>query len=375
MVTRRLPSALGTTARAHADQSSESAASKESKRIRDPAVLLRIVRCKLEPLDIENAMYTRFMRKLGITGNLNSRTGMNPRIVANRSRSIVEKRLVDGKKEFVKTLRAEQKCHIARGELEEMKKDLVDLTEYFGATYEDYMALLEETKILTKEIESTRYLLDKKMSPLLREEYIQTGAYNAFVAFHRQYLQHLDTSLCTMQVQNVEFRSLCKKLMRSVNDRKSIGVVNPISFMELQLLCEGGLAEVQKLTKQCSRRKMFLRKCQRNLTTAQDQLDVVLRDQTRFEGEIKQRTNRNISVIAEICRTNHQVLPIRKDNKRIRLTKATHLVPGVEDHVNTILRDKALSVELAVAQRKLHLSKLAFDQHRKLWNRAQRMMH
>ncbi|CAL8083723.1 unnamed protein product [Calicophoron daubneyi] len=353
----------------HSHSSISSGVFFEPENVEEPEALTIIIRRRISGLCLENDMYQRFLRKVGEVSRA-SHFQIPHRASRARILSALGRDKSMGRK--IKILKAEEKCTVARNEIEEYNKIFKQMRNDFLLVYCEYSASLEGMQTVANEIDQNRSILNRYVVSLLAHEDKQR-AHNAFMHFHRTYLRQLGNSLTNMHEENTFFRTNLKKIKRQLKGRESAASnPQPVDMVALELQCATALARFQQLSGVCSQKKERLRECNRGMKSLEDSLDCELKLHQKLEREIMQRGFMVDGVKTELVARRKSSIPDEFENQFLKSILSCGTTPKIQDFVNVLCFHNELSAKMKEAKRKLRIAKMSFARHKKIWNDAQR---
>ncbi|TGZ66639.1 hypothetical protein CRM22_005206 [Opisthorchis felineus] len=267
-------------------------------------------------------------------------------------------------------LSAERKCHIAKEEQLEFRKQFSCLREKSEALIDETQASLKRLHLLHDDISRQRKAFDKNVTVLVDDFAQRQMAVRAFVWFHQCYMKRMDICLHNMTLENRSLIELRKKLLRLVDGPSQMNTLTAIDVSEMKIRWQTALQEFKRLHFQCIQAKSIFCKCTRKLDMEMCKLKRVV----DASAEVSDRVNRRVRTSDKLsARMDDYQDDMRLDELQIRRLKnrmACFNVPKLDDLIVSMKENQKVHRQLATENRKMRLAKkLHLQQHAKLWRR------
>ncbi|TGZ61094.1 hypothetical protein CRM22_008176 [Opisthorchis felineus] len=209
----------------------------------DEAIEERIIstRAKLNGCLLENAIYELFCDQ--IIGETLEHCPIQSTFGRIRKSTKTKGRII--------TLNMKQKCAVAKYALEERTKDLNLLRKEHEFTAEQYEVFLKAQLERNKECAKMRSSFDRlvvQQTKHLPEVSLELTGLSKFCRFHKFYLNHLDTQLSNMRIENVNSKNEFRRIKKSLRELEEPGrVIHSVEHEQLKIRCRSALQELQRL--------------------------------------------------------------------------------------------------------------------------------
>ncbi|TGZ66640.1 hypothetical protein CRM22_005206 [Opisthorchis felineus] len=326
-------------------------------------------------LTLENGMFQRYIDRVGLSNFVFSARSSGTSV--SSSVRAMSKMLCHwseapafGAAGKVVRLSAERKCHIAKEEQLEFRKQFSCLREKSEALIDETQASLKRLHLLHDDISRQRKAFDKNVTVLVDDFAQRQMAVRAFVWFHQCYMKRMDICLHNMTLENRSLIELRKKLLRLVDGPSQMNTLTAIDVSEMKIRWQTALQEFKRLHFQCIQAKSIFCKCTRKLDMEMCKLKRVV----DASAEVSDRVNRRVRTSDKLsARMDDYQDDMRLDELQIRRLKnrmACFNVPKLDDLIVSMKENQKVHRQLATENRKMRLAKkLHLQQHAKLWRR------
>ncbi|CAL8108074.1 unnamed protein product [Calicophoron daubneyi] len=211
-----------------------------------------------ERLLIENNMFERCAAKL-----LSEKTypATHPEAVElRRSGSIRTVRFSKATERFVR-LSPEQKCRLARDEVEDMRRGLSCLDREGRSVVGEFEACINVLANSTKSLNNNIAIFEAKVASRVRKHPNtpdwRDAAVHAFILNHKRYTRDLDMTIQTLRLANEELSKKYKKLVTIKNASRASVVEGP-EILEMRVKCDKAVETIRKKLRTCVMLKRLL---------------------------------------------------------------------------------------------------------------------
>ncbi|TGZ66641.1 hypothetical protein CRM22_005206 [Opisthorchis felineus] len=246
-------------------------------------------------LTLENGMFQRYIDRVGLSNFVFSARSSGTSV--SSSVRAMSKMLCHwseapafGAAGKVVRLSAERKCHIAKEEQLEFRKQFSCLREKSEALIDETQASLKRLHLLHDDISRQRKAFDKNVTVLVDDFAQRQMAVRAFVWFHQCYMKRMDICLHNMTLENRSLIELRKKLLRLVDGPSQMNTLTAIDVSEMKIRWQTALQEFKRLHFQCIQAKSIFCKCTRKLDMEMCKLKRVV----DASAEVSDRVNRRV---------------------------------------------------------------------------------
>lgn len=255
----------------------------------------------------------------------------------------------------------DQKVDIARGELEEIKKDAVETERNSVRMIDTLKALLEQTDVRIAEMKKEAY--EFKRDIVVGAENFRSGRTMAekVIRYMEEKLRQKDSLIEKLRLKNSSLKAQVKQMQSHLQQKQETGdVLHYIDFHQLQIENKQFAAKIEEKNGELLALKSTTANTVLMLTNLKQQLSAATKEVTSLKTQIKQRTE----LLAKL-HSNSAVASL-DSTKSLKLSAKLKVqaedqadMPSVMDYLNLKGREFDLSREVANWQRKLEIAEMA----------------
>ncbi|KAM7539263.1 hypothetical protein Aperf_G00000049450 [Anoplocephala perfoliata] len=309
----------------------------------------------VEEFEFENYMLDRYKKRLSIeTEDSDDRSGGSR---SSRSRS----RRKTGGIERTMRLSAEQKCTIAKAEIESLGQEITAFRKNAESILDDHQALSDEADLEIKQIDQFKFNYNKSVA----KQPFQTQ--NVPIAAEK------DTLVDKFRLNNSTLRSQRKKLLSEQRQKEEMGeVLHEVDFEQLKIENTQFLEIIDGKNRELVRLKSTAGRVTQKLNSLKRKLTQLSQDSAEIQTENKNREE-------QVTKTNIEIVQVTKEKQKIevqieRLKKllSDYRAPSVMDYIDSVREMRLLKRREKIQNRKYALAKSNLERHRRLWQHLQK---
>ncbi|XP_075993655.1 cilia- and flagella-associated protein 263 [Genypterus blacodes] len=261
--------------------------------------------------------------------------------------------------DHLQLLSLEQKCYVAKSEVEATQQDLDKLKQRRQRIHDHYKASMKEAEIRLQEIGKAKKEFERKVvKPLKEKKWEIKEPDNVFRYIEdKSKVTQLDMLRLKNQALMTEEKELRKKL-REMAEREK-----PMSQVEKEDMDQapGGddLEELQD--------KSF--KLRHNLRKYQKKLQILTRESEELSRDIAKKTQVLKNMEEIIQKTEEERLKAEALNQHLHQQLTDYRAPDTLDYMNLKVKHKKLQHSVIVLERKARIA-MNFGTHNRFWNKV-----
>uniref|UniRef100_A0A915EXE8 Cilia- and flagella-associated protein 263 n=1 Tax=Echinococcus canadensis TaxID=519352 RepID=A0A915EXE8_9CEST len=323
----------------------------------------------VEDLEFENFMLDRYIKRFNIKLDLHEDQVVPGVVRSSRNRSRIRNVVPDR----ALRLNPEQKCTIARAEIENFSQELITFKRNADATLDDYRALCDEAELELKQIEQLKYNYEKFTRKKSHQPQNLVITAEKITRFMEEVLRSQDTLVDKYRLNNSTLRFQRRKLLSQQKQKEEMGeVLNEVDFEQLKIenaqfleIIDGKNQELLRLkltagrvTQASNALKVFL---SRSLPLhLQRKLAQLNQDSIMLQNEIKNREEIVAKTTLETAQVIREKQKIEAQITHLNQLMEDYRVPPVMDYVNSVREIRLLKRKAKVQSRKLDIAKASF---------------
>ncbi|KAL5965391.1 hypothetical protein TSMEX_006862 [Taenia solium] len=320
----------------------------------------------VEDIEFENSMLDRYIRRFNIKLDLHDEQAQSGTIRSSRNRSRIRNVVTDR----ALRLNPEQKCTIAKAEIENFSQELITFKRNADATLDYYRALCDEAELELKQIEQLRYSYEKYVTKKSYQPLNLVLTAGKITRFMEEVLRTQDTLVDKYRLNNSTLRSHRRRLLSQQKQKEEMGeVLHEVDFEQLKIenaqfleIIDGRNQELLRLkltagrvTQISTALKVFFSP---NLPLClQRKLTQLSQESISLQNEIKNREEMAAKTTLETAQVIREKQKIEAQIAHLNKLMEDYRVPPVMEYVNSVREMQLLKRKAKIQSRKTDIAK------------------
>ncbi|EUB63216.1 Coiled-coil domain-containing protein [Echinococcus granulosus] len=311
----------------------------------------------VEDLEFENFMLDRYIKRFNIKLDLHEDQVASGVVRSSRNRSRIRNVVPDR----ALRLNPEQKCTIAKAEIENFSQELITFKRNADTTLDDYRALCDEAELELKQIEQLKYNYQKFTRKKSYQPQNLVITAEKITRFMEEVLRSQDTLVDKYRLNNSTLRFQRRKLLSQQKQKEEMGeVLHEVDFEQLKIENAQFLEIIDGKNQELLRLKLTAGRVTQASNALKRKLAQLNQDSIMLQNEIKNREEIVAKTTLETTKVIREKQKIEAQITHLNQLMEDYRVPPVMDYVNSVREIRLLKRKAKVQSRKLDIAKASF---------------
>ncbi|KAH9282246.1 Coiled-coil domain-containing protein [Echinococcus granulosus] len=308
----------------------------------------------VEDLEFENFMLDRYIKRFNIKLDLHEDQVASGVVRSSRNRSRIRNVVPDR----ALRLNPEQKCTIAKAEIENFSQELITFKRNADTTLDDYRALCDEAELELKQIEQLKYNYQKFTRKKSYQPQNLVITAEKITRFMEEVLRSQDTLVDKYRLNNSTLRFQRRKLLSQQKQKEEMGeVLHEVDFEQLKIENAQFLEIIDGKNQELLRLKLTAGRVTQASNALKRKLAQLNQDSIMLQNEIKNREEIVAKTTLETTKVIREKQKIEAQITHLNQLMEDYRVPPVMDYVNSVREIRLLKRKAKVQSRKLDIAK------------------